>query len=69
MINVYKVYANTSMWLYDMSRGKLHRTTIVIDEELWKRLLRYVFEKHGSSKKVSFEIEQAVKEYLDHREG
>ncbi|MGD0071658.1 MAG: hypothetical protein ABSB71_08895 [Candidatus Bathyarchaeia archaeon] len=56
------------MRLYDMPKGNPHRTTIVLDEEVWKRLFRYVFEKHGTAKKMSFEIEQAVIEYLDRRE-
>ncbi|MBS7616200.1 hypothetical protein KEJ45_03255 [Candidatus Bathyarchaeota archaeon] len=49
-------------------RKNTRRTTIVIDDQLWVRLLSYVVKKHGTAKKVSAEIEQAIKEYLDKQE-
>ena len=41
------------------------RTTILVDDLLWKRFLSYVVKKHGSAKKASVEVENAVREYLD----
>jgi len=44
------------------------RTTILIDDQLWKRFLSFVVEKHGAAKKVSVEMEVAIKEYLERHE-
>jgi len=44
------------------------RTTILVDDDLWKRFLTYVVKKHGIAKKASIEIENAVKEYLNRHE-
>ncbi|MGA2308219.1 MAG: hypothetical protein ABSG57_01560 [Candidatus Bathyarchaeia archaeon] len=44
------------------------RTTILVDDELWKRFLTYVVRKHGAAKKASIEVEAAVQEYLDRHE-
>jgi hypothetical protein len=41
------------------------RTTILVDDLLWKRFLSYIVKKHGSAKKASVEVENAVMEYLD----
>ncbi|MGB9693929.1 MAG: hypothetical protein ACPLYF_03710 [Fervidobacterium sp.] len=49
-------------------RQNTRRTTIVVDDQLWKRLLSYVVRKHGTAKKASVEVEQAIKEYLDRQE-
>ena len=55
------------MWLYVMAQHDhaKRRTTILVDDLLWKRFLSYVVKKHGSAKKASVEVEAAVKEYLD----
>jgi hypothetical protein len=55
------------MWLYAMVKHghDKRRTTILVDDLLWKRFLSYVVKKHGTAKKASFEVEAAVKEYLD----
>jgi predicted transcriptional regulator len=65
MLKIYKLYAYTLVWLYEMPK---RRTTIVVDDQVWKRLLSYVVKKHGTAKKASFEVEKAVKEYLDRQE-
>ncbi len=41
-----------------------HKTTVLIEEQLWKNLVIYVTQKYGSSRKVSEEVEKAVEEYL-----
>jgi len=47
---------------------KTRRTTIIVDDQLWKRFLSYAVKKYGTAKKVSVEVEAAVKEYLDRHE-
>jgi len=44
------------------------RTTIIVDDQLWKRFLSYVVKKYATAKKASIEVEAAIKEYLDHHE-
>lgn len=65
MLKLYKFYAYTLVWLYEMSK---RRTTIIVDDQLWKRFLTYVVKKHGAAKKASVEVEIAIKEYLDRHE-
>ena len=40
------------------------KTTILIDDKIWKRLLSFTIQKHGTAKKTSEEIEKAVEEHL-----
>jgi len=40
------------------------KTSFMVDEQLYKRLLAFVSRKHGSIRKVSVEIENAIREYL-----
>jgi hypothetical protein len=69
MLKLYKLCVYTFVWLCEMrKRQNTRRTTIVIDDQLWKRLLSYVVKKHGTAKKASIEVEQAIKEYLDRQE-
>jgi hypothetical protein len=69
MLKLYKLYAYTHVWLCVMSKRKnTNRRTLVIDDQLWIRLLSYVVKKHGTAKKASVEVEQAIKEYLDRQE-
>jgi len=42
-----------------------HKTTIVVDEKLWKSFLSFVVKKHGTTRKTSVEIESAIREYLN----
>jgi len=41
-----------------------HKTTIQVDEKLWKSFLSFIVKKHGTTKKTSAEVETALKEYL-----
>jgi len=43
-----------------------HKTTILVEEKLWKSFLSFIVKKHGTTKKTSAEIEAAIKEYLNH---
>jgi len=43
-----------------------HKTTILVDEKLWKSFLSFIVKKHGTTKKTSAEIEAAIREYLNH---
>jgi len=65
MLNTYKFYANIVVWLYEMPK---RRTTILVEDKLWKRFLSYVVEKHGAAKRASVEVEAAIEEYLDRHE-
>lgn len=40
------------------------RTTIVVDTKLWKKFLSFVVQKHGTARKISIEVEEAIREYL-----
>jgi len=42
-----------------------HKTTILVEEKLWKSFLSFIVKKHGTTKKTSAEIEAAIKEYLN----
>ena len=44
------------------------KTSISIDEELWKQFIMYVIQKTGSAHAISRELERILKEYLI-REG
>jgi len=46
-----------------------HKTTIQIDDKLWKSFLSFIIKKHGTTKRISIEIETAMKEYLNHHSG
>jgi len=37
----------------------------MIDVELWKEWITFVVHKYGTSRKISEEIEKALREYLD----
>lgn len=40
------------------------KTTVLIDQALWKSFVTFVVEKHGTAKRTSEELELAMKEYL-----
>jgi hypothetical protein len=40
------------------------KTSITIDENLWKEWTIWVIDKTGSSRKLSDEVENALKEYM-----
>jgi len=40
------------------------KTSIVIDEDLWKKWILFVIDKTGSARKLSEELENAIKEYM-----
>lgn len=42
-----------------------HKTTVLIEEDLWKKLLQFTIQKHGTAKKTSVEIEEAIEYYLN----
>jgi len=46
-----------------------HKTTILVDEKLWKSFLSYIIKKHGTTKKTSMEVETAIREYLVNHGG
>lgn len=40
------------------------KTSILIDVELWKEWTKFVIDKTGSARKLSEEIEKALKQYM-----
>ena len=40
------------------------KTSISIDPELWKEWITFVVKKDGSTRKISMEVENALKEYM-----
>ena len=44
--------------------GKKVKTSVSIDDELWKEWLSYVVKKRGTTKKASAELENALREYM-----
>jgi len=40
------------------------KTSITIDQELWKEWTKFVIDKTGSARKLSDEIENALKQYM-----
>jgi len=46
-----------------------HKTTILVEEKLWKSFLSFIVKKHGTTKKTSAEIEKALKEYLSNHKA
>ncbi|MEM0358026.1 MAG: hypothetical protein QXL77_06610 [Candidatus Bathyarchaeia archaeon] len=41
------------------------KTSINIDSELWKEWTIFVIKKTGSARKISEELEKAMKEYME----
>lgn len=40
------------------------KTSISVDEELWKQWTMFVINKTGSARKLSEELEKALREYM-----
>jgi len=40
------------------------KTSITIDQDLWKKWTKFVIDKTGSARKLSEEIENAMKDYM-----
>jgi metal-responsive CopG/Arc/MetJ family transcriptional regulator len=40
------------------------KTSITIDENLWKEWTKFVVDKTGSARKLSEEIEKSLREYM-----
>lgn len=41
------------------------KTSISIDEELWKEWIKFVVDKTGSARKLSEELEKVIREYME----
>jgi len=41
------------------------KTSIMVDSELWKEWILFVVSKTGSARKLSEELEKAIREYMD----
>ena len=40
------------------------KTSIVVDADVWRRWIKFVVSIHGSTRKISSEIEKALLEYM-----
>jgi len=46
------------------------KTSITVNPKIWREWVKFVIDKTGSSRKVSEELENAIKEYMKkHGEG
>lgn len=45
------------------------KTSINVDQELWKEWTLFVVKKTGSTRKLSEELEKAIKEYMEHHKN
>jgi metal-responsive CopG/Arc/MetJ family transcriptional regulator len=50
--------------MYSVIKTAKRKTSISIDENLWKEWTKFVIDKTGSARKLSDEIENALKEYM-----
>ncbi len=47
--------------LVELARKK---TSLTLDEEIWKELQSYALEKHGNTRNANTELEKAMDEYM-----
>jgi len=40
------------------------KTSIIIDEELWKKWTHFVIDRRGTARKLSEELENALRDYM-----
>lgn len=46
------------------------KTSFIVDQELWKKWILFVVNRKGSARKLSQELEEALKEYMrNHGKG
>lgn len=46
------------------------KTSISVDDKLWREWINFVVNKTGSARKISEETENAIREYMQkHKEG
>jgi len=50
--------------VYSVIKTAKRKTSITIDQELWKEWTKFVIDKTGSARKLSDEIENALKQYM-----
>jgi hypothetical protein len=42
---------------------------VQLDEKLWTEWLLFVTKRHGTARKASEELEQALREYMEHHKN
>ena len=45
------------------------KTSIAVDDDLWREWTKFVVDQTGSARKVSEELEKAIKEYMLNHKG
>jgi hypothetical protein len=49
--------------------GEKRKTSVNVDQEIWKKWNHFVIDKAGSSRKIIEELEKALLEYIDKHES
>jgi hypothetical protein len=54
----------------NIARTGKQKTSFIVDKELWKKWILFVVNRRGSARKLSQELEEALKEYMrNHEKG
>lgn len=53
---------------FSMNKDTRKKTSISVDQRLWRKWVKFVVDKTGSSRMVSMETENAIKEYMQNHE-
>jgi hypothetical protein len=48
----------------ETDRTGKQKTSFIVDHELWKKWILFVVDRKGSARKLSEELEEALKEYM-----
>lgn len=60
-----KIYIPSRVKKYfSMNKDARKKTSISVDQYLWRKWLKFVVDKTGSSRMISIEVENAIKEYM-----
>jgi hypothetical protein len=52
----------------EIGRTGKQKTSFIVDHELWKKWILFVVNRKGSARKLSEELEEALKEYMRNHE-
>jgi hypothetical protein len=54
----------------EISHTGKQKTSFIVEQQLWKKWILFVVNKRGSARKLSEELEEALKEYMrNHRKS
>jgi hypothetical protein len=58
------LYTVKSIGRLNMNEETKRKTSISVDRHLWQKWIKFVVDKTGSSRMISIELENAIKEYM-----